>query len=219
MKQLILNDGTKINISLLEGIEKISTEITSIKDIKEIINLLTLENLSEIKIIYDSEDEDVWLNMSLINPNFIINLNDDKLELIFGLRKITEYELKDSAIRKALTYLTDEQAESVSILYPKWGNNTNYILGDTVLYNDQLYRCLQNHRSQPDWDPENSPSLWSKLLYDPSGEIKEWEQPDSTNPYMKGDKVTHNEKTWESLVDNNVWEPGAVGTESLWKEI
>ena len=29
----------------------------------------------------------------------------------------------------------------------------------------------------------------------------------------------HNGKTWESLVDNNVWEPGAVGTESLWKEI
>jgi hypothetical protein len=31
--------------------------------------------------------------------------------------------------------------------------------------------------------------------------------------------VTHNGKTWESLIDNNVWEPGAVGTETLWKEI
>ena len=26
-------------------------------------------------------------------------------------------------------------------------------------------------------------------------------------------------KTWESLVDNNVWEPGALGTESLWKDV
>ena len=47
----------------------------------------------------------------------------------------------------------------------------------------------------------------------------EWEQPGSTNGYSKGDKVTHNGKTWESLVDNNVWEPGVIGTESLWKEV
>ena len=33
------------------------------------------------------------------------------------------------------------------------------------------------------------------------------------------DKVMHNGKKWESLVDNNVWEPGATGTESLWKEV
>lgn len=26
--------------------------------------------------------------------------------------------------------------------------------------------------------------------------IPEWEQPDSTNPYMAGDKVAHNGKTW-----------------------
>ena len=49
--------------------------------------------------------------------------------------------------------------------------------------------------------------------------MPEWEQPDSTNPYMKGDKVTHNGKTWVSLIDNNVWEPGATGTAALWQEV
>ena len=49
--------------------------------------------------------------------------------------------------------------------------------------------------------------------------IGEWEQPDSTNPYITGDRVKHNGKTWESLVDNNVWEPGAQGTEALWKVV
>lgn len=29
------------------------------------------------------------------------------------------------------------------------------------------------------------------------------------------DNVTHNGKTWESLVDNNVWEPGVYG----WTEV
>ena len=58
-----------------------------------------------------------------------------------------------------------------------------------------------------------------KVLIPTSSEIPEWEQPSSTDPYMKGDKVKHNGKTWKSLVDNNVWEPGATGTESLWAEV
>jgi hypothetical protein len=50
------------------------------------------------------------------------------------------------------------------------------------------------------------------LIPDPET-IPEWVQPGSTNPYMKGDKVTHNGSTWVSLVDNNVWEPGVYGWE------
>lgn len=33
--------------------------------------------------------------------------------------------------------------------------------------------------------------------------------------YVAGEKVTHNGKTWTSIVDNNVWETGAYG----WEEI
>jgi hypothetical protein len=32
---------------------------------------------------------------------------------------------------------------------------------------------------------------------------------------MTGDKVSHNDKHWESQVDNNVWEPGVYG----WVEV
>jgi hypothetical protein len=48
------------------------------------------------------------------------------------------------------------------------------------------------------------------LIPDP-GVIPEWEQPDSTNPHMKGDKVKHNGKTWVSDVENNVLESGVYG--------
>lgn len=44
----------------------------------------------------------------------------------------------------------------------------------------------------------------------------EWKQPDSTNPYMKGDKVTYNGKTYESVIDNNVWSPDTYP--AGWKE-
>lgn len=51
---------------------------------------------------------------------------------------------------------------------------------------------------------------------EPTGdEVAEWVQPDSTNPYMTGDRVLHNGSTWESTVDNNVWEPGVYG----WAEV
>ena len=65
--------------------------------------------------------------------------------------------------------------------------------------------------AQETWTPDTAVSLWAKVLTDPSGGILAWVQPDSTNPYMKGDKVTHNGKKWSSDVDANVWEPGVYG--------
>ena len=39
-------------------------------------------------------------------------------------------------------------------------------------------------------------------------------------PYQVGSKVTHNGKKWESMVANNVWEPGAFGVDqNIWKEV
>lgn len=111
--------------------------------------------------------------------------------------------------------LTDEQALKVTALYPLWDAAKTYAVGDRVRYAGNLYRCLQPHTAQETWNPADAPSLWAKVLTSETGEILPWEQPGSTNPYMKGDKVTHNGKTWESLVDNNVWEPGAYG----WTEV
>lgn len=110
---------------------------------------------------------------------------------------------------------TDEQALSAPVLYPAWRSGVEYQSGMRVLYNAVLYKVLQAHTSQPDWTPSAAPSLWAKVLIPDPGAISEWEQPDSTNPYSKGDKVTHNGKTWVSDYDNNVWEPGVFG----WSEV
>lgn len=116
--------------------------------------------------------------------------------------------------------LPEEQALQVKALYDSWsGDGVTYKTGKYLLYKDILYKVLQNHTSQTDWTPDTASSLYAKVLTDPSGSVLPWEQPQSTNPYKKGDRVTHKGKTWESLVDSNVWEPGAVGTESLWKEV
>lgn len=113
--------------------------------------------------------------------------------------------------------LSDESALSVPDLLPAWSDSAEYGKGEVVSYDGSLYRCLSAHRSQPSWTPGASPSLWARILPGQTGEVGEWQQPDSTNPYMKGDKVTHAGKTWVSTADNNVWEPGAVG--APWEEI
>lgn len=121
-----------------------------------------------------------------------------------------------AAINGAGAFLTDEQALTVPIIFPAWrGDSISYAAGDRVMYGGVLYKCLQAHTSQSAWTPTAATSLWAKVLIPDPGTIPEWEQPESTNPYMAGDKVTHNGKTWVSDIDNNVWEPGVYG----WTEV
>ena len=120
-----------------------------------------------------------------------------------------------SAIVKLRGLVNDEQALEASAVYPKWKESVDYIVGDRVLHNDILYKVITTHTSQSDWNPEAAVSLFAKVLIPNANEIPGWEQPDSTNPYMKDDKVSHNDKNWISIVDNNVWEPGVYG----WEEI
>lgn len=118
-------------------------------------------------------------------------------------------------IEKASVSLEDADALGAMELFPVWAANTDYAAGDRARYEGVLYRCLQSHTAQDTWTPADAPSLWTRVLIPDPGQIPEWEQPDSTNPYMKGDKVRHNDKVWVSAVDNNVWEPGVYG----WDEV
>lgn len=110
---------------------------------------------------------------------------------------------------------TDEMSLQVPNLYPTWRAEVEYAMNDRVLYNDVLYRVLQAHTSQTDWTPDVSHSLFAKVLIPDENIIPEWEQPESTNPYMTGDKVMYDDKVWVSTIDNNVWTPGAFG----WEEV
>ena len=137
-------------------------------------------------------------------------------------------EVQSSMVRAAVAVaqiqaqnLTDEQAITVKNIYPAWdGNGVSYQKDYYLTHNGKLYKVLQAHTSQEDWAPDLAPSLFAEVLPGQSGTgTGEWVQPDSTNPYMAGDRVTHNGETWESLIDNNVWEPGAQGTEALWQKV
>lgn len=119
------------------------------------------------------------------------------------------------AFVKLRSLAADEVSLQVPNLYPTWRENATYALNDRVLYNDTLYKVLQAHNAQPDWTPDIAVSLFAKVLIPDENVISEWVQPDSTNPYMTGDKVSHNGQTWASTINNNVWEPGVYGWETV----
>lgn len=123
-------------------------------------------------------------------------------------------QLRKLLVKQADT-LPDEEILNVPCFVEKWKAGISYVTGKRVKYNDVIYKVLQDHTSQEDWTPENVPSLFAKVLIPDENVIPEWEQPDSTNPYMTGDKVTHSGETWVSNVDNNVWQPGVYGWDKV----
>ena len=118
-------------------------------------------------------------------------------------------------LKAAIVTANDEAALTGKDLYQLWNETAIYKKDQRVRFNNVLYKCLQSHTAQATWTPTDAPSLWAKVLIPDPEVIPEWEQPESTNPYMKGDKVKHKGKTWSSTIDNNVWEPGVYG----WAEV
>ena len=100
----------------------------------------------------------------------------------------------------------DASAFDIVELYPAWKNDSNYQIGDRRRYDGQLYRCLQPHPAQADWTPDVAVSLWVRID-DPAIEWPEWVQPESTNPYNTGDKVTFEGKRYISKINANTWSP------------
>lgn len=141
----------------------------------------------------------------------------EKAEASERTRPLTADEVTAMLIRQQInTLAVDDQTALRMVEYYPAPDAASYAAGDRIQYNGKLYKCLQAHTAQADWNPVDAPSLWAEVLAGQDGtEIGEWVQPDSTNPYMRGDKVNYNGKTYESEVDNNVWAPGVYG----WVEI
>jgi hypothetical protein len=109
--------------------------------------------------------------------------------------------------------LQDADALEVIELFPEFQAGTEYKVGDRVRYFNLLYKCVQAHTSQPDWTPDVVPALWTVVSVE---EWPEWTMSTGAqDSYKMGDKVSHNGKHWESITDNNVWEPGVYG----WQEV
>lgn len=105
--------------------------------------------------------------------------------------------------------ISDEAALEAISLFPHWKEGEAVAVGDRKQYNGLLYKCIQAHTTQADWQPDITPALWVVVSLE---EWPEWVQPTGAHDaYSKDAKVTHNSTKYISDVDANVWEPGVYG--------
>ena len=193
--KIIFNFNTNIEVMLENGF-------------KEIINVVPSYDANTQVVTMDSYTEEA----ATITVNYVVTA-----------KPLTKEEQLENQKNLALAFfaetLSDAQALQVPMLFDEFdGNGVAYEVGKRIVYNGILYKVIQAHTSQVGWNPVDAPSLFAKVINETiDGSIPEFEQPDSTNPYMKGDRVIFNGKVYESLIDNNVYSPEAYP--AGWKEI
>jgi hypothetical protein len=151
----------------------------------------------------------------------VFKYTDKNTQIAQAIKKINLVNAKQKEIDVATSIAFVTMAENGSIdditatehtgLFAEWVSGVTYKVSALRQYNEELYRCVQEHTSQDDWTPDAATSLWTKVG-NPNEEYPEWSQPvGAHDAYNKGDKVTHGDKKWISTVDSNVWEPGVYG--------
>lgn len=107
----------------------------------------------------------------------------------------------------------EETAIEIATLYPVWAADKQYKANDIVQYgtnsvgDPQLYLVLQAHKSQSDWLPDATASLYKKMGIGESG-YPIWTQPlGAVDAYNIGDIVSYNGKLYKSIINANVWAP------------
>lgn len=126
-----------------------------------------------------------------------------------------ENELDVAQIKSVLRYTTDLLTEEEQVnfysLYPVWKPNISVVANDKYQHNGLLYKVVQSHNTQLDWEPQDVPALFVRVAA--PEEIPVWVQPTGAHDaYQKGDKVhfpTASGPVYESLIDANVWSPTA----------
>lgn len=123
--------------------------------------------------------------------------------------------LRGDQIAKAVTNAPANAKISVPIILPReWKQSIAYAAGDACTLSGAVYVCVQSHTSLSNWQPSAVPALWRlvRAAGERPGQTPAWRQPlGAHDAYRKGDRVTHNGKTWTSTIDANVWAPGVYG--------
>ena len=166
--------------------------------------------IKEYPEYFKVEKMDVNIKIDAEATNIKENLQEMAINAM--MRMLTGNDITDDKYeyQTQLMSISDDVALKIPDVFPVWsGDSIEYKKDTKLTYNDVLYKVLQEHTSQASWTPDAAPSLFAKVLTSTDGQPSQWIQPDSTNPYMTGDKVIYNGHCYQSTIDNNVWAPDA----------
>lgn len=228
-----------IRNSTPEIINEIIIDNSGIRHPMNILSVWSKQELKNIGIypVVDTTPAILSNQKLILDPpdNWIVH--SDYIEKTYTIKQITEKEFNAKAqeneisvdpivkklLRKQLEQLSipDEEINEYARLFPP------FKVGETITqkmidagpvrrqYEGEVWQVKKPHTTQLDWLPPDVPALW-KRVYDPET-VQPWVQPTGAHDaYSFGDKVTHNDQTWISIVageNTNTWEPGVYGWE------
>ena len=173
-----------------------------------------LENEKLTDWYYDKSEDKCFYNKETLSPEEVV----EKLTIESKLKRqdLIQQKLETQVLDTAQSVKDDEALEQKD-LYPFWSDESvSYDIDFKVLdfTSDNelaLYKVVQGHTSQSDWQPRNTPALFTRIQLD---EVLDWVQPSGAHDaYQVGDQVIYpsgSAQVWESKVNANVFAPGVV---------
>lgn len=113
---------------------------------------------------------------------------------------------------------SNKEISEIAPLFPAWSpDEVDYATDDVLRYADGLYRVTKAHTSQVAFRPDTDTTRFEAFLR--ARAKAAWVEPSDTDAgYRRGQRVTHDSKTWVSRIDENRFEPGTDGGEQYWQE-
>lgn len=229
MKTLKLNDGSSLDVAITSSESALVFVLDSFTNCDPLVQQIKASALTSLDdtpligkaitaITATKVDGGVQLTFALSDTTKQQTLNDITGGIAGGSVSGDIRQIVDLA-KKGRDSLSDADASGYAEYFPEWSpDSVAYKTGDRVQYGGKLWKVASDHTSQTTWTPDQAHSLFSEILPGQAGTpIGEWKQPDASNTYSKGDKVTYKGKTYESTINNNSWSPEAYP--QGWKEI
>ena len=195
--------------NLIDLIGNINEQINDIYyQINEINNRQCILN-KEIEALEKLEPEQVQLLMAMlmklikVSPEFT-DIEKDGIDLI--LHNFSEAQELKLELNNIDTIRDNIDAS-------EWETDVDYILGQFVKYEGNIYKVTMNHHSQENWTPNYAHALFTLIATEKDiedineGKCPEFVQPMANTTYSIGDCVTFEGDRYESLINGNAWSP------------
>ena len=153
-----------------------------------------------------------------------------EIEKVITTKIIEEQKIKkENIIKEKLDKMIVEEAQTLTDsseilaskdLFPFWGVGMDLELNQKVQAFDgvdlKLFKVVQAHTTQADWQPFNNPALFTEIA--PPGQVPVWKQPTGAqDAYALDAAVSFEGKYYKSKIAANTYSPTAYP--AGWEEI
>lgn len=150
----------------------------------------------------------------------VVTVDDGQYANCLATLVLDPLDLKNAEqFRKAVqifaSSLDETSAMEIATVYDPYVVGKTYKADEYFTYgrnevgDPQLYKVIQEHTSQADWEPDKTASLYTPVGLNDEG-YPVWSQPTGAHDaYNKGDIVDYNGTLYVSLMDGNTYSPEA----------